>query len=59
MISSAVEVSTSITGSATANSTPTEFSFRMVHDAFGKEILNDLAERKRQKENAEKPLIDF
>lgn len=36
-----------------------ELSFGLVHDAFGKEIQQNLGERKHQKELAERPLIDL
>lgn len=36
-----------------------EFSFQTVHDAFGKEIMQDLNERKRLKELAQRPLIEI
>lgn len=43
--------------------TPKEFNFQTMHEAFGKEIEQDLRERKRLKELKEmaqhKPLIDL
>lgn len=36
-----------------------EFTFQMVHEAFGREIMQDLKERKRLKELAHQPLINF
>lgn len=36
-----------------------EFNFQTVHEAFGREIEQDLKERRRLKELAQKPLIQF
>lgn len=36
-----------------------EFDFQTVHEAFGKEIEQDLKERRRLKELAKRPLIEF
>lgn len=36
-----------------------EFSFQMVHEAFGKEIMQDINERKRLKELSQRPLIEL
>lgn len=36
-----------------------EFNFQTVHEAFGREIEQDLRERRRLKELAQKPLIQF
>lgn len=36
-----------------------EFNFQMVHEAFGREIQQDLKERRRLKELAQRPLIEF
>lgn len=37
----------------------TEFNFQTVHEAFGREIEQDLKERRRLKELAKQPLIQF
>lgn len=39
--------------------TPTEFNFQTIHEAFGKEIEQDLKERRRLKELSQRPLIEF
>lgn len=36
-----------------------EFNFQTVHEAFGKEIEQDLKERRRLKELSQRPLIEF
>lgn len=36
-----------------------EFTFQAVHDAFGREINQDLQERRRLKELAQRPLIEI
>lgn len=36
-----------------------EFNFQTVHETFGKEIEQDLKERRRLKELAQRPLIEF
>lgn len=41
------------------NSQPTEFTFQVVHEAFGREIMQDLHERKRLKELCQRPLIEL
>lgn len=45
----------SISGLANAS----ELTFNAVHEAFGREIHEDLTARKRQKELTAQPLIDF
>lgn len=36
-----------------------EFTFQMIHERFGREIEQDLRERRRLKELAQQPLIQF
>lgn len=36
-----------------------DFDFQTIHEAFGKEIEQDLKERRRLKELSQRPLIDF
>lgn len=36
-----------------------EFNFQTIHEAFGKEIEQDLKERRRLKELSQRPLIEF
>lgn len=39
--------------------TQQEFDFQTIHEAFGKEIEQDLKERRRLKELSQRPLIEF
>lgn len=36
-----------------------EFTFQVVHEAFGREINQDLQERRRLKELSQRPLIEI
>lgn len=45
--------------SSSSQNTPKEFNFQTIHEAFGKEIEQDLNERRRLKELSQRPLIDF
>lgn len=45
--------------SNSSQKTSREFNFQTIHEAFGKEIEQDLKERRRLKELAQTPLIDL
>lgn len=51
--------SQSITPNDNNNVQSNEFTFQMVHEAFGREIMQDLKERKRLKELTQRPLIEL
>lgn len=56
---SAVGVAPSNTTAPSEQESQNEFNFQTVHEAFGREIEQDLKERRRLKELARRPLIDF
>lgn len=45
--------------SNSSQKTTKEFNFQTIHETFGKEIEQDLKERRRLKELAQRPLIEF
>lgn len=48
-----------MTTASTQSAIGTEFTFQLMHEAFGREIISDLNERKRIKELAHLPLIEL
>lgn len=52
--------SSQLTASSNSNQkNQKEFNFQTIHEAFGREIEQDIKERRRLKELAQRPLIDF
>lgn len=51
--------SKSSSNQSNGSSAPAEFTFKTLHEAFGREILNDFNERNRLKQVAQRPLIEF